>query len=144
MSNAVCVCSSPVHGDLLGCGEVDLIWDRTAGNRDRVTANTRNTLTAYSHIWRRGRQGYVNCSSAKHEVLLVRLPKVILLYKIFLWKEVKYSELLHSQMHEQLCVCECVKGKFGVTVKISNQFELTQYLPASCFAFWVLTLVWAK
>ena len=25
-------------------------------------------------------------------------------------------------------VCECVKGKFGITVKLSNQFELTQYL----------------
>ena len=44
------ISSSPVHGDALASGEVDLMDDSTAGNREMVTVNTRNTLTAYTQI----------------------------------------------------------------------------------------------
>lgn len=148
MSNVVSVCSLLVHWEASWSREVDWIWDRTAGNRDSVTANTRNTLTAYSHIWRGGEQGThgcVNCSLDKHEVLLVSLLKVVLLYEILSWMEVQYSQFLHSLKHEQLCVLmhACVRGKIcGNGQKFKWMWAHT--VPASCLAFWVLTLVWDK
>jgi len=46
----VLLASSPVHGDAFASGEVDLMDDNTAGNREMVTVNTRNTLVAYTQI----------------------------------------------------------------------------------------------
>jgi len=40
----------PVHGDASASGEVDLMDDSTAGNREMVTVNTKNTLVAYTQI----------------------------------------------------------------------------------------------
>ena len=45
-------CPPDVHWEESGSEAVDLMADRTAGNRVSVTANTMNTLIAYSHIWR--------------------------------------------------------------------------------------------